>query len=56
MRNLLLILCIALFACNTSSTEKQREIDSAKVDGTRLNDTLPTTDSLPPGISNPQPD
>lgn len=56
MRNLLLLLCIAALSCNTSSTEKQREVDSAKVDGTRVLDTLPSTDSLPPGVTNPQPD
>jgi hypothetical protein len=41
MRYLFILLVILAAACNTSSTEKAGESDSAKVDGTRLTDTLP---------------
>ncbi|WP_155523230.1 hypothetical protein [Paracnuella aquatica] len=48
MRYLFILWVIAAVGCNTSSSEKERETDSAKVDGTRQLDTLPPgTDSLP---------
>jgi hypothetical protein len=55
MKYSLLIIGILTLSCNTSSTEKKRETDSAKVDGTRLTDTLPVSDSIPPHVQNPQP-
>lgn len=56
MKYIFLIVGFLTLGCNTSSTEKARETDSAKVDGTRLVDTLPVADSVPPHVQNPQPD
>lgn len=56
MRYLWAILAATLFSCGTSSTEKPREHYPARVDGTRLADTLLVSDSVPPAVGNPQPD
>lgn len=56
MRYCMVFLTTVLLSCGTSSTEKPREYDSVRIDGTRLTDTLLVSDSVPPGITNPQPD
>jgi hypothetical protein len=56
MKYLLFTAILFLASCNTSSTEKPRENDSALADGTRLVDTALISDSVPPHITNPQPD
>jgi hypothetical protein len=55
MKYAFLMIGLLTLSCNTSSTEKERETDSAKVDGTRLVDTLPVPDSIapPPRSSEP---